>query len=69
MNINKTYYQVLIPSEGYVLTTYKDGEPIESYESSIKVYCPSDVDPTIYREITIAEDEAYKAEKAAKEAE
>ena len=72
MNIElKPKFKVITSAEGYVITTYKETEDIKGYSSFTIAYAPLNADLSDYREITIAEDEAYMEamEKAIKEEE
>lgn len=48
-------YKKVIADEGYVITSYKEGD--ESYASCHTMYAPLDADLSPYYEITIEEDE------------
>ena len=49
-------FQIVTPEEGFVLTNYKDGDDILTYDSFMSCYCPLDCDHSHIREITAAED-------------
>ena len=59
----KTKFQIVTPEEGYVLTNYKEGDDIRSYDSFMSCYCPLDCDHSHIREITVAEDAVLTAER------
>ena len=52
----KPKFQIVTPEEGFVLTNYKEGDDICSYDSFKSCYCPLDCDHSHIREITAAED-------------
>ena len=52
----KTKFQIVTPEEGYVLTNYKEGDDIRSYDSFMSCYCPLDCDLKHISEISIEED-------------
>lgn len=45
---------------GYVLTSYKEGEDIKEYHSTVCCYTPYREDYPDYRTVTVAEDLEYK---------
>lgn len=57
----KPKFQIVTPEDGFVLTNYKEGDDILTYSSFMSCYCPLDCDHSHITEITIEEDEAYKA--------
>jgi hypothetical protein len=59
----KPKFQIVTPEEGYVLTNYKEGDDIRSYNSFMSCYCPLDCDHSHIREITAAEDAVLTAER------
>lgn len=64
MNVkNKTYKKITPSKDGNVLTTYKDGDDILTYESALVMYVPYNFDTSEIREITKEEDTNYKNEK------
>lgn len=59
-NINN-YFMELIPDEGCVLTDW-DGKDILDYNSYKIVCAPLNTDFRVFRDISIEDDERYKAE-------
>lgn len=61
MNIEtKTYKKITPANEGNLLTSYKEGDDISTYESVLVMYVPSDFDTSTIKEITKAEDKELK---------
>lgn len=55
--IEKTNFNEIRPTEGYVLTSYADGDDIMTYYSTTIICAPKAVDiESKYRTITIEED-------------
>ena len=46
--------------EGYVITTWKEGDAVENYTSLTIAYCPKDTDFDQFRCVTIEEDAERK---------
>ena len=59
----KAKFQIVTPEDGFVLTNYKEGDDIRSYDSFKSCYCPLDCDHSHIREITVAEDAVLTAER------
>lgn len=56
---------VLKCTEGCKITSWNEGDDIMNYTSFSIAYCPVDTDTSIYRCVTIEEDEKYMAEQVA----
>lgn len=59
----KPKFQIVTPEDGFVLTNYKDGDNILSYDSYMSCYCPLGCDHSHIREITVAEDAVLRSER------
>lgn len=59
----KTKFQIVTPEEGFVLTNYKNGDDILTYDSFMSCYCPLDCDHSHIREITVEEDAVLCSER------
>ena len=57
----KPKFQIVTPEDGFVLTNYKEGDDIRSYDSFKSCYCPLDCDLKHISEISIEEDAAIMA--------
>ena len=62
--IEKEKFNEIRPTEGYVLTSYADGDDIMTYYSTTIICAPQTVViETTYRTITLEEDAKLKEEK------
>ena len=52
------YYEG-IASEGFIITSYTEDQDIKYYSGCSKLAIPVTVDRSVYREITLAEHEAF----------
>lgn len=57
----KPKFQIVTPEEGFVLTNYKEGDDILTYNSFKSCYCPLDCDLKHLSEISIEEDAVLMA--------
>lgn len=53
--INNQKFIKVVANEGYVLTTYKDGDDIKDFSYFMEGAFPLAFDPSVLREITIEE--------------
>lgn len=64
MKIEEKTYQKITPGvEGNYLTTFQDGDDIQTYEGVKTMYCPASFDTSSVREISPEEHLQYQAEK------
>lgn len=61
---NKEKY-IIVEAENGILTEFKEGNDISTYNSFLKAFLPLALDLSTIREITAEEDKAYKEQQEA----
>lgn len=57
--IIKDKFKIVKPDEGYILTTYVEGNDIKLFNAASEIICPLDADLSNIREVTIEESKNY----------
>ncbi|WP_346701418.1 hypothetical protein [Barnesiella sp. An22] len=64
MKIEEKTYQKITPGvEGNYLTTFQDGDDIQTYEGAKVMYCPASFDTSSVREISPEEHLQYQTDR------